>query len=388
MAQRKTNEREIYYGEEGASEGVDPNEGSQPSGSNVIKVTNLMVSPDVSFLGHTGNVTGKIGAQTDPRLSFTVECRGAGAGASNPVPKIDPLLKVVLGRDIGAAPQNYKQLDSGTNITVSSAASASQFNVSGGSFSKGNAIAVETGTANQYEVGWISDMSGSTVTLTKPLLMGQPPNGRKVKPSVTYRPMNSGHQSLTLRVYLEPTTPTNRITFVGCKGSMKFDTPARGTIPTITFNWKAIGWRHETGGTHPTPSYDSATPPSAYKFRVDGADFTTKNASWDLAQTIARKRSQTSTFGTFAQLVTDRSVHGTFDAWDEGESQFSAWTSGTEHEIAHQFGQTEFNMVAYQISKAQRTDVAYSDDNNLTTDLVRFQGNITSGEDEVRLAFL
>ena len=383
MTQRNTIDRQLYYGEE-TTEGVDPYAASDPPGSNDVVVTNLRVSPDVafyarSFLGQSGSAKGKIGPQLDPRLSFTVECRGGGTAIT---PKIDPLLKVVFA---DSAP--YRQVDSGAG-TIQAGSDQDTLVITGytGTFTAGNAVAVETGSGtNEYEVGWIQSIAGGTITLTKPLAMASVALNARVKPSITYRPMNSGHKSLSFQMYLDA---TNRLAFVGCKGSAKFDTPALGAAPTLTFNWKAMGWLHQDSATRPTPAGDSTEPPTSYKFRIDGTDFGTKLANWDLGQVVARKRSHNSTSGTSAEVVTGRQLRGTFHAYDVDESQFSAWTAGTEQEITHQFGQTEFNIVAYQIAKAQRVNVTYADDNGLTTDLINFQGNITDGEDELRLAFL
>lgn len=382
MAQRLTNERRIFFGEE-STEGVDPNASGNPPAANGILVTNLMASPDIafharSFVGQNGSVAGKMGAQADPRVSFTVECRG---GVTSVVPKLDPLLKVVLGRDA------YRVEDTGTGTIQSGDEDTLQLTGVSGTFTPGNAVAVETGQGtNLYEVAWIASYSSGTLELATPLSFAPAANAT-VKPSVTYRPMNAGHQSLTFNIYLDS---TNRLDLVGCKGSMKFDAPAPGAPPTITFNWKAIGWAHNGGGSVSWPAAPTSeiTPPTPWKFRIDGEDFGTKFASWSLGQVIARKRSQNSTYGTFAELVTGRSVQGSFQAHDEDETQFDAWRAGTESDVTHQFGRSQYNMVAYRIPKGQRAGVSYGDDNGLTTDWINFQGNITNGEDEVYLAFL
>ena len=70
------------------------------------------------------------------------------------------------------------------------------------------------------------------------------------------------------------------------------------------------------------------------------------------------------------------------------EDEAIQWANGTEFALAQQFGDVPFNMIAYQIKKAQRSKVSYGDDNGLTTDQIDFQGNITVANDEVKLAYL
>ena len=395
MAQRITTQRQIYYGIE-STEGVDPYAGSNPPGGNAILVTNLKVSPDLafnqrSFVGQLGNYTGKIGAQTDPMLSFTLEARGGSAGGTV-VPSIDPLLNIIFG--YVASPltnASSRVLDTGAStLTGADSTNTSLHVVSSANFTVGNAVAVETGNlTGVYEVAWIAAIpDGTHITLSEALTSGvNLANGSNVKPSITYKPANSGHGSAAFQMYLDS---TSRVSFMCCKGSLKLDAPAPGAVPTFTFMWRAINWLDTVGGivARPTPTYDTAVPPTPYKFKIDATAPDIKLANWELRQTVARKRSQNSTYGTFSQLVTDRDLRGFVQAYDVDETQFNNWGAGTEQAVSHQFGSTLLNMVAYRIPKAQRTDVNYGDDNGLTTDQVSFEGNIGVGADELRLAFL
>lgn len=379
MAQRLSQQRQLYYG-------VETTEGTEVvgAGANAIAVTHLAVNPDVAFnarpvLGQFGSIAGKMGAQTDPGLSFTVQCRG-GAATSSVVPSIDPLLKSVLSagtQDTGAA-----IVQAGSTVSVVNVDSVANFTV-------GNAVAVETGSGtNAYEVGWIQAMNAGstpkTITLSHDLTFA-PMSAARVKPSITYKPKDATHDSLSFQVWLDA---VSRVSFVGCKGTMKLDAPRPGAIPTLTFNWRAINWAHVEGGTRPTPTYDTATSPTTSKFKIGSVPYDVKLANWNLRQSVARKSSQNSTYGTTAQLITDRDLVGVLQAYDVDNTQFANWKDGLEQAIAHQFGTTQYNMVAYQIQKAQRRDVSYGDDNGLTTNYVAFQGNIISGADEIRLAFL
>lgn len=382
MAQRLTQQRQIYYGAE-STEGVEV----LGTATEALLVSNLTLGTDQQFFprmfaGAFGSRAGKLGPQPDPTLSFTVELRGAGASALPP--EIDELLKTVFGaRQLDDKAGTVKAIPTPTDTVFTIE------NVTGTTLTVGNAIAVETGTAGVYEVGWIASINTNEITLTHALTF-TPATGKIVKPSLTFTPSNlvTPLPSLSFQVWLDTTNPSSRVSFLGCKGSVKLDMPGPGQIPTATFNFHAMSWAHIAGGTRPTPTYDSTVPPTSSKFKINATLTDVKNVSWDLGQTVARKMSQNSASGTFAQLVTNRDCKGMFQSYDVDDTQFSGWTAGTEFTVAQQFGNTLFNTMAYQMPKAQRSKVTFGDDNGLTTDVIDFQANITAGNDEVRLAYL
>lgn len=376
MAQRITTQRQLYFG-------VETTEGTEVLGTatQVLSPLNLTAYPDLAFnarqvVGQLGNIAGKIGQQTDPSLSFTMQARCGGTAIT---PRVDPLLAVVLGP--GQLDSGSTTIQAGSTSTIMNVASAANFSV-------GNALAIETGNGTgTYEVGWIQATSTSgqnTITLTHALTF-TPVASATVKPSITYKPMNAGHGSLSFQMWLDS---NNRVSFTGCKGTMKVDVPGPGAIPTLTFNCRAMSFSHVGGGSRPTPTYDTSASPTPYKLKIDSTPADAKLASWDLRQTVARKRSQNSANGTLSQLITNRDLMGYIQLYDIDEAQFASWSSGTEQALSHQFGSTPFNVMAYQMLKAQRTDVVYGDDNGLTTDILSFEGHITDGADEVRLAFM
>ena len=353
------------------------------------------MSPDVafnsrSFHGQFGKFTGRMGDQPNPTLSFTIDCT-AGADAAALAPSYDLLLTTVVGSDVPATNKG-KKVDNLAGAEVAAAGSSTTQVVLAnggytGSVTAGNAVAVEdkTNFPGKYEVGWVQSFTGDTITLTQPLSF-TPAQDALVKPSVTYWPMNQAHKSLTFQMWLDA---TNCITFLGCKGTVKMDAPAPGALPTLTFVFKAMSWQQDSG-TRPTTTPDSAVARTSIRFKIGSAAADVKLANWDLQQFVARRRSQSSATGTVAQLVVNRDLRGYLQAYntDATPTQLTHWKDGTEHELSHQFGNTPFNMVAYQIPKAQRVSVSYGDDNSQTTDQLSFEGNVSSGADELRLAFL
>ena len=375
MAQRITQQREIYVRTE-SSEGADP--GSWVGGDAIL-VSNLTLGADRQYLernfsGVFGSRKGQIGIQADPTLSFTCELRG---GNTAKTPEIDLLWKSVLGGT---------PVDDAGASTVSSAADAKTITlVDASGYSVGSAVAVETATAGKYEIGWIESKASNTITLTHNLSF-TPTNGKNVKPSITYKLGDSSHPSLAFRVWLDS---SNYLMFLGCKGSVKLDAAAPGAIATATFSFKAMSWEHGAA-SRPVASYDPTVAPTLTKFKIDAAFPDIKTASWDLSQNVAKKMSQNATNGTVGHVVTNRDLKGSLQLYDVDETQFTGWAAGTEVALAQQFGDAQYNTIAYYIPKAQRAKVGYGDDNGLTTDMIDFQGNNASdaGKDEVKVAYV
>lgn len=378
MAQRITQLQRIFYG-------VESTEGTEVLGT-ATEAFLIAGAPTFGedftvhqrkFRGQMGFYTGKPGHYPAPSLSFQCELRNRGA--TNNVPEIDELLKTVFGT---------RTLDSGSaTSTVSSTTTVLDVDDTS-NFTAGNAVAVETATANEYEIGWIQSVDSGTQMTLEQALSFTPANGAKVRPSLTFKPADSGHQSLSFQVWLDS---TDYKSFLGCKGSARIEVAEAGAIPMITFDWQALGWKHTTSGSRPAQTFgDTGLPPIALaaRFALDGTATGVRSFSVDLAQDIGRKMSHNSTYGTAAELVTDRNPVWNASIYNSDQTEYTGWLAGTEREVTHQFGVALNNMVGMRIPKAQAQTVAFGEDSGLATDEVSGQCGITSGADEFYLAFL
>lgn len=379
MPQRLTSARQINYAPE-ITEGTDP--GTQGNYS-ALAVSNLMVGPENVFYsrpikGEMGSIAGKIGAQLAPWLSFTCSLRGGGSVGV--APEVHELLKCVLSPPVDNRSYSTTLTSvSGTTVTVASTTG----------LTKGTAVGIDKQNPNgTYEVGWVQDVPNGTQFVLTDAMVNQTWNsGASVIGSYTYNPQNTGHSSLSFRIYLDSSGSNNYIAFSGCKGTVKIDMPAPGVAAKATFRFQAMSYTFGSS-TVPAPNFSSVTPPVPYQFKMGGTATSIKLASCSLGQSVARKMSQTSTTGTFAQVVADRRVRGTIHAYDVDNSQFTNWSAGQTIALAHQIGTAQHNVVAYQIPYGQRARVAYGDEKDNTTDLVAFTGNISAGADDVRVAFI
>lgn len=378
MAQRLTQLQRVFYGVE-SSEG----DGTLGTATEAFLAIDPSMTLDQTvhqrkFRSNMGWYSAKVGGQPAPAISFGAELRNRGATSN--VPDIEPLINSVFGT---------KTTDSGDTTCGASCTTTVLDVVDSSNFTAGNAIAVETtASSDQYEVGWILSVdSGTQITLENALSF-TPASGAAVKPSVTYAPASSGHQSLAFQVWLDA---TDYVLMYGCKGTARIEIPEAGAIPMINFDWQAIRWAHVTGGSRPSQTFgDSGLPPVAISsiFKLGANQVDIRSFTADLGQTIARKTSHNSTKGTSNLVVADRDPSWGISLYDVDQTYFTAWNSGTEYELMHQSGNTLYNMVAVWMPKAQPTSVSYGDDSGLTTNEIEGQAAISSGNDEIKLAFL
>lgn len=327
------------------------------------------------FPGLMGRYKGRITDQDDPGVAFTCELR-AGGGAI--VSDLDELYKTVFGT---------RTLDSG-DATSTGSSTTTVLDVDDTSdFTAGNAVLVETGAATDtYEMAWIQSVDSGTQMTLEQALSFTPANGAAVKPTLTYSPAASGHQSLAFQVWLDASV---YIQLLGCKGSLKIEAPSVAEVPIVTFDFKALGWTLVTGGSRPTQTPgDTGLPPKILggRFAINGTATDIVSFMADVQQQISRKKSQNSTYGTASLYVTDRDAIFSARPFNSNQTEWTAWSAETERELTHQFGDTLQNTVGIRIPAAQNGPVALGEEDGLATDDVTGSCNITSGNDEVRLA--
>lgn len=327
------------------------------------------------FQGQMGFYTGRVGHQPDPVAAMIAEWRNRGATSN--VPDADELYKTVFGT---------RTLDTIDTTATGTPTSTVIDTVSSSGATAGNAAAFETATADEYEIGWIKSISSNELTLENALTF-TPASGKKVKSSLTFAPNSAGHQTLSFQKWLDA---TDYLSLLGCMGSMMIDIPETGGIPLATFAWSGQQWAHRTSGTRPSQTIgDTGSPPRALGgiFKIDAAKTDLIALSVDMAQTIGRKTSHNSIAGTFAELVVNRKPVFGFTTYNVDQARYTTWNAGTEVSLEYQLNNSLFNMVAMRVPKAQYETVVDGNHNGMMTDVVSGRCNITSGDDEFRIAF-
>lgn len=393
IPQRLDQMQRIFYGNEGVTEGVDPTAPTLGTVTEFFLAENLKMTPSRThlprrFKGAMGYFTGKIGEEGDPGLSFDCELRNRGA--TNNVCDIDVLLMTVFGARLPAA---AGAADSGSTTCTASTSTTSFSLADRTGFAAGQGIMVENPKASgKYEASVI-DTTGAgagVVTLKQALTFQPDATGANVKSMVTYYSVDTGHPSLAFQVWLDADT---YVSFVGCKGSAKISVPAAGMIPKISFNFRANAWSiNSSVGNRPAVGVgDTGGPPVALAtlFKRIGTKTDIMAYELDLGSKVSRKKSQNATYGTFSQIVVDRTPSGTITFYNTDDVQWTTWAAETEVGLCHQVSSSATNLnktVMVCTPKAQIQGLAYGSDGGKTTDQINFLPDITSGSDDIFLA--
>lgn len=372
MAQRLTQLRRVFYGDESSTEGTDPTNPTLGTATEALLVEDLSFSPQIDyhvrkFFGTNSKKTGKLGAR-HADLSFTMELRNRGA--TNNVADIDKLLEVLCGSRTPSS-----GADSGST-TVASATDADTFELTSGSnFADRQGMLVSTASGGAiYEAALIDDITSTTVNLEKGLSF-TPASGANAKSMVTYALSETGHKSLAFQIWLDSTV---YLSFVGCKCTATIMVPEAGAIPKIKFDFKAIAWDIIGSGTRPEVTVgDSGAPPVAMgsRFKRDTSLTSIRSFEFTVGNEIAKKTSHNATYGGYSLVVGGQNPSGKIRYYNEDQTHWDDWEAGTERWISHQFSTSLNNVVAIFIPAAQLKTAALGDENGLTTDELEFDAN-------------
>lgn len=305
------------------------------------------------------------GAQEGATLSFVTELKGDG---STSIWELDEVIQGCMGEVVVA---NLDSTISGTagSTTVLDVADAANA-------STGSLLMLEKSTADTYEVvGIITTVNtGATpddVTVSPGAVNGvHNTNGKKVKEMRTFSPKltPSAVNSLTADLYYSAqgggADQFDRIT--GCRGTWSMSSPRAGAIPQWSFQFTGWSVTRSTGGTRPTPVYESTSPKSAVAsaFRVDGTYTNAFDINFSLNAEVAMKMSQNSTTGVYGTPHVSFKPSGSFKIHPAHSSiaHFTDWEAGTAHSLIFQVGNTVGNTWAIYVPKAVWTKVTRPDD--------------------------
>ena len=351
---------------------------SAPDGNDAILAQSIATNPQQdwhqrAYQGAPAVRPGVPGAQTGPGVTFQTDIRPNGTDNTL---EVDELFQACMG-----------QVSAGTGDTTISGTASTQTSInvtSEANFTAGNMLMVEGSTENEFECAGVITAVASGVLTVFPGLSSAPTTaGKAVKEMRTFQVKlePSAVNSLTIDVFENSGSGTSKYTrFVGCRGSFNISSPRAGSIPMVSWDFKAHSWSKATDGTRPTPTYDSASPKAAKatKLKID----TTLTDAYDIeinaGITVTPKFSQNSSNGIYGLPVTDCRPTGAFKIHPATTSvaQYTGWQAGTEFSLTQQFGNAEFGTWAYCIPKASRTAVVDGDDSGVGTNEITFEVNI------------
>jgi len=204
--------------------------------------------------------------------------------------------------------------------------------------------------------------------------------------SVTYEPVSSSHASCTIYLYKDG----RRNIVTGCRGSWKLSAEA-GKIGMLEFTMKGR-YATPTVTALPSPTYES-TIPSVCKngtFTYDAK--TTLCLSMldiDIANTVAKRPclSDANAIGGFE--ITDRKPTATInpEAQIETSYDFRGDQLTNQKEVSYVIGSVAGNICTLTIPKFNIETIEYGDNEGVLLEQMTAECTISSGDDEVAIAY-
>lgn len=205
--------------------------------------------------------------------------------------------------------------------------------------------------------------------------------------SVTYAPVSTGFESVTLYLYEDG----KRIILTGCRGTVSF---AATSGERIVASFTMTG--HEAAQTDvalATPTYDSTEPPpfNGASFTVDSFSATIGALNFDLANSIAMPPDANSSDGYGEIQITGRDINGSIDPEDElvaTEDFLGNFKAGSDMALATGvLGSTAGNRVAITMPAVRYRDASLSDRDGIAALQMPFGAGESTTDDELSIAF-
>ncbi len=206
--------------------------------------------------------------------------------------------------------------------------------------------------------------------------------------SVTYDPVSTGAESITMYVYFDGLMHK----VVGCRGSFSFNLEA-GSYGK--FSWTFEGkYAKPTDTPMATPTFNATKPVPVLSagFTVGSYGSGCINAfSFDMATTITRGGCMNSSDGYGDSMLVSRDPNGSFDpeaVLIATEDFWGDWESSADKSITCSIGTAAGNIVTINVPQAEYREVNYGDREGIRTYEIPFTATGTgAGDDEIQLVF-
>ena len=205
--------------------------------------------------------------------------------------------------------------------------------------------------------------------------------------SVTYAPVSTGHESITLNYYSDGI----RHVLTGCRGTVSFALEA-GSFGKASFTFTG----HEATPTDVslvTPTYDSTVPPPLINvpFSIGGYLAVITNLAVDLTNGIATPASISAADGFGEILITSRDVAGSFNPEQvlvATKNYISEWKAGTTAALTTGVvGSSAGNRYTLSGPACYYRDIGAGDIDGKRAFEITCGFAESSGDDEISLAF-
>ena len=204
--------------------------------------------------------------------------------------------------------------------------------------------------------------------------------------SATYEAVSSGHKSCTIYVFKDG----RHYVISGCMGTFKLSCIA-GNQAILEFTMKGL-YADPTNVALSAPTYESTIPPvcKATTFTFDSkTTLIVSQLEIDMGNVVAMRESLAGTEGIAGFTVTERKPVMTLNP--EAQIQTSYDYRGdrltTEFAVSYVIGGTAGNICTVTVPKYNITGIEYADDEGILIEQLTGDCDISSGDDDVKLAF-
>lgn len=300
--------------------------------------------------------------------SFGVEAMGGGT--TDPTPEYKLILEAVAGKTgrLPSADGTTHDTTAGTTTSVITAPASS------GVFAVNDAIGIQVGSSNKYEVAWITNVSvdavnGDTLTV-EPAFSTAPGLNKPIKRAylTAFAEGNSAYvKGYTLKEFFDGLVASSKtITHYGCRGISLALTANAGEIVTLNAGFMGIDFTKSANDDASGLSYSAPTSNPVVglsgKCVVGTTSYDIQNFSLNLDITNEGLKSLQTSGLSEIKTGLERNTTGTFEVYHDTHDFLDDFASGTKNKIFIQCGSTIGNTLAVRIKQAKYTDYTISND--------------------------
>lgn len=205
--------------------------------------------------------------------------------------------------------------------------------------------------------------------------------------SVTYEPVSTGFESITLYYYSDGT----RHIITGARGNVSFTMEAgQAAKASFTFTGHDGGF---SDASMVSPAYDTTVPVPLINigFTVGGYSASLQSLTFDMGNTVAFPPDMSAADGFGEIIINARDVNGSFNPEQvlvATNDYIGDWKAGSNLALATGvIGGTAGNRFAISMPAVTYRDIAPGDREGLRTMEIGFGAGESSGDDEVSIAF-
>ena len=371
-----------YLAPDAAAQAVVPLEDAFEFGFAIETVDRTILTPNL------GQAKPRAGTRTSTgTLGFEFKSNGTEGSA----PETSPFLKGALGSEALRASQT---------TSADAASGATMLTFASNLYEVNDIVMVKI--AGNFHVSPVTASTSTEITLLRPLPAAAG-TGTEVSAVAMYKSANSGFPSLSITREIPAVNTGNGISeriFGQRVNSMALGNFTPGAIPTLTYGLQGLGFNVLNSTLALGTSFDAALPPiclAACVFR-GATQFDVNEISFDVANVVGDITSTCDPNGILANLITERSISGTFTDYLESDDigDFTRYENNSSFSLfafaaipTATSGEIE-DVVAFYLPQCTVTEIAEGDQDGVITNNISFAATAGDNGDQqdISVAFI